>query len=136
MEKDVSIVNLTIKFKHFILNRKELLWRKNIRFMIALIVAKSLFNPLTKALAGNMNTKGRVCKACGRRAVNGKTSAIVRTVLMVVAIIIVFATYFIENSDAKAYLIMAGTIIVAWLLSMLFDAFFCPLTKVVRNDVE
>ena len=97
---------------------------------------KKSFNPLTKALAGNMNTKGRVCKACGRRAVNGKTSAIVRTVLMVVAIIIVFATYFIENSDAKAYLIIAGTIIVAWLLSMLFDAFFCPLTKVVRNDAE
>ena len=78
---------------------------------------KKSFNPLTKALAGNMNTKGRVCKACGRRVVNGKTSAIVRT-------------------DAKAYLIMAGTIIVAWLLSMLFDAFFCPLTKVVRNDAE
>lgn len=57
-------------------------------------------------------------------------------VLMVVAIIIVFVTYFIESSDAKAYLIMAGTIIVAWLLSMLFDAFFCPLTKVVRNDAE
>ena len=92
---------------------------------------KKSFNPLTKALAGNMNTKGRVCKACGRRAVNGKTSAIVRTVLMAVAIIIVFATYFIESSDAKAYLI-----IVAWLLSMLFDAFFCPLTKVVRNDAE
>lgn len=97
---------------------------------------KKSFNPLTKALAGNMNTKGRVCKACGRRVVNGKTSAIVRTVLMVVAIIIVFVTYFIESSDAKAYLIMAGTIIVAWLLSMLFDAFFCPLTKVVRNDAE
>ena len=60
---------------------------------------KKSFNPLTKALAGNMNTKGRVCKACGRRVVNGKTSAIVRTVLMVVAIIIVFATYFIESSD-------------------------------------
>ena len=26
---------------------------------------KKSFNPLTKALAGNMNTKGRVCKACG-----------------------------------------------------------------------
>ena len=64
---------------------------------------KKSFNPLTKALAGNMNTKGRVCKACGRRVVNGKTSAIVRTVLMVVAIIIVFATYFIESSDAKAF---------------------------------
>jgi len=60
---------------------------------------KKSFNPLTKALAGNMNTKGRVCKACGRRVVNGKTSAIVRTVLMVVAIIIVFATYFIESSE-------------------------------------
>ena len=58
------------------------------------------------------------------------------SLLMVVAIIIVFVTYFIESSDAKAYLIMAGTIIVAWLLSMLFDAFFCPLTKVVRNDAE
>ena len=55
---------------------------------------------------------------------------------MVVAIIIVFVTYFIESSDDKAYLIMAGTIIVAWLLSMLFDAFFCPLTKAVRNDAE
>ena len=59
---------------------------------------KKSFNPLTKALAGNMNTKGRVCKACGRRVVNGKTSAIVRTVLMVVAIIIVFVTYFIEST--------------------------------------
>ena len=97
---------------------------------------KKSFNPLTKALAGNMNTKGRVCKACGRRAVNGKTSAIVRMVLMVVAIIIVFVTYFIESSDAKAYLIMAGTIIVAWLLSMLFDAFFCPLEPIVAAAIK
>ncbi len=95
---------------------------------------KKTFNPVTKALAGNMNTKGRVCQACGRRAVNGKASAIVRTVLMIIAVIIVFVTYFIESSNTKAYLIMAGTIVIAWLLSMLFDAFFCPLVKVVRND--
>lgn len=33
---------------------------------------KKSFNPLTKALAGNMNTKGRVCKACGRRSSTAK----------------------------------------------------------------
>lgn len=97
---------------------------------------KKSFNPLTKALAGNMNTKGRVCKACGRRVVNGKTSAIVRTVLMVVAIIIVFVTYFIESSHATIIVPAIIKYALASLLSMLFDAFFCPLTKVVRNDAE
>lgn len=97
---------------------------------------KKTFNPLTKALAGGMNTKGRVCQACGRRAVNGKVSTIVRTVLMLIAIVIIFITYFIENNNTRAYLIMAGTIVAAWLLSMLFDAFFCPLMKVVRNDAS
>ena len=83
-----------------------------------------------------MNTKGRVCQACGRRAVNGKVSTIVRTVLMLIAIVIIFVTYFIENNNTRAYLIMTGTIVAAWLLSMLFDAFFCPLMKVVRNDAS
>jgi uncharacterized protein (DUF983 family) len=94
---------------------------------------KKTFNPLTKALAGGMNTKGRVCQSCGRRAVNGKASAIVRTILMLVAVVIVFAVYLFVSSNI-AYLIMIGAIAGAWLLSLLFDAFCCPLVKVVRND--
>ena len=39
------------------------------------------FNPLTKALAGPMNSKGRACKACGGKCVNGQVSAVIRMIL-------------------------------------------------------
>ena len=34
------------------------------------------FNPFTKAIAGQMNSKGRECKNCGTRCVNGKGATV------------------------------------------------------------
>ena len=68
------------------------------------------FNPITKAFAGGYHTRGRVCRECGLRCVNGKASMIF---------------------SAIVYLI---TIVAAYVLCRLFDAFIGPLDKAIRND--
>mgnify|MGYP001240275296 CR=1 FL=1 len=94
------------------------------------------FNPITKALAGGLNSQGKVCKSCGRRCCNGKVSTIVSAVIYVVALVGVVLSYLFVDNNVVAYSIMAGCIIGAWLLGKIFDAFFMPLTKVIRNDIR
>ncbi len=97
--------------------------------------AKS-FNPVTKAMAGGLNSKGRVCKACGRRCCNGQVSTVVNAVVYVIALIGVICFYFVIDNNLLAYALMAGCILGAFLICKIFDAFFMPLTKVIRNDVS
>lgn len=94
------------------------------------------FNPLTKAFAGGLNSQGKVCKSCGRRCCNGNVSTIVNAVIYVIALIGVLLCYFLVNNNMTAYISMAGCIIGAWLFGKIFDAFFLPMTKVIRNDIR
>ncbi|MDD6269272.1 MAG: hypothetical protein PUA84_04365 [Oscillospiraceae bacterium] len=94
------------------------------------------FNPVSKALAGGLNSQGKVCKSCGRRCCNGKVSTIVNAVIYIIALVGVVLSYLFINNNILAYGVMAGCIAAAWLLGKLFDAFFMPLTKVIRNDVR
>lgn len=94
------------------------------------------FNPFSKALAGGLNSRGKVCKSCGRRCCNGKASTIVSAVVYVVALVAVLLCYFLIDNNTIAYLLMAGCIVAAWVFCKLFDAFFMPLTKVIRNDIR
>ncbi len=94
------------------------------------------FNPLTKALAGGLNSRGKVCKSCGRRCCNGQVSTIVSAVVYVIALIGVVYFYLMVNDNVLAFALMAGCIAAAYLLTKIFDAFFMPLTKVIRNDIR
>ena len=73
--------------------------------------AKS-FNPWKKAFAGGLRTKGKVCLECGQHCVNGVASMIFSAVVY-----------------------MVGAVAAAFVLCRLFDAFFGPLVKPIRNDV-
>lgn len=94
------------------------------------------FNPLTKAMAGGLNTKGSVCKSCGRRCCNGQTSTIVNAIVYVIALIGVVYFYLMINDNLLAFALMAGCIAAAFLITRIFDAFFMPLVKVIRNDIR
>lgn len=94
------------------------------------------FNPLTKAMAGGMNTRGRVCTSCGRRCCNGQVSAIVNAVVYVIALVGVIAFYLMIDDNLLAFALIAGCIAGAFILTKVFDAFFMPMVKVIRNDIR
>lgn len=94
------------------------------------------FTPITKAMAGGLNSQGKVCKSCGRRCCNGKVSTLVNAVVYVAALVGVVLSYLFIDNNILAYALMASFIVGAWLLCRVFDAFFMPLTKVIRNDIR
>lgn len=94
------------------------------------------FNPLTKAMAGGLNSRGRVCTSCGRRCCNGQASTVLNAVVYVIALAGVVLSYLFVNNDLLAFALMAGCILAAFLICKVFDAFFMPMTKVIRNDIR
>ncbi len=94
--------------------------------------AKS-FNPIKKAFAGGLHTKGKVCLNCGRHCVNGMSSMIFSALVYLVALAFVLYVYF-TGTSAWDYVEMIGAIVGAYVLSRLYDAFFGALQKPIRND--
>ncbi len=93
------------------------------------------FNPITKAFAGGYHTRGRVCRECGLRCVNGKASMIFSAIVYLIAVVIVFYLYFkIADASVWGYIYTVITIVAAYVLCRLFDAFIGPLDKAIRND--
>jgi hypothetical protein len=104
---------------------------------------KKTFNPITKAFAGQINSKGRVCKSCGRRCSNGMGSTIFNTIVDLAALIISIVCYLmdygitIDLGFAKfqgSYVVIVICIVSAFVITRIFDAFFLPLTKPARTD--
>ena len=95
--------------------------------------AKS-FNPWKKAFARGLRTKGKVCMECGQHCVNGVASMIFSAVVYIAALVVVLLVYFKGNSNWD-YVYMVGAVAAAFVLCRLFDAFFGPLVKPIRNDV-
>ncbi len=92
------------------------------------------FNPIKKAFAGGLNSRGKVCMNCGRHCVNGKPSMIFTAIVYIAALVSVLYIYFKGNSIWD-YAYMLGCVAGAYILSRLFDAFFAPLVKPIRNDI-
>lgn len=101
------------------------------------------FNPVTKALTGRMNTKGRKCKNCGKSCCNGMASTIFHSATSVAALIISVICYIgdfgieltISGTYMKgSYLVIIICILSSFVLNKLFDAFFGHLTKSARTD--
>ncbi len=88
------------------------------------------FNPITKAFAGGLHTRGKACKNCGHHCVNGTPSMIFSAVVYIAALIMVLYIYFKGNSIWGL-----ACVAVAYVLCRLFDAFIAPLVKPIRNDV-
>lgn len=92
------------------------------------------FTPLTKALAGPMNSRGRACKACGGKCVNGQTAAVIRMILSLLMGVAVLACILCVDSTVRAILGILGSVLLYFLLNGLVNAFFFPLIKAVRRD--
>ena len=89
------------------------------------------FNPLTKTLAGQLNSNGRPCPKCGKKCVNGKGATIFNAIycLLAFALIVVIFLYAIPNE----IFYVLGLILSMIIVPRLVNAFFFRLTEAIRH---
>ena len=95
------------------------------------------FNPFTKAIAGQMNSKGRECKNCGTRCVNGKGATVFNAIYSLIAIIGVVYTYLHPENFAVGdvnyeIFVVAGIILSMLLVPRIANAFFFKMEESIR----
>lgn len=96
------------------------------------------FNPWTKAFAGQLNSKGKPCKKCGRRCVNGKGATIFNSIYCLIAFIGIVFTY-LKAPDISWLSYWEIVIVIGLLLSMfvvprLVNAFFFKMSEAIRIE--
>ncbi len=90
------------------------------------------FNPITKALAGQLNSKGRKCPKCGKRCVNGKGATIFNAIYSLAAFALVVYIYLhptIYEIPAVICLILS-----VFIVPRLVNAFFFRLVEAIRLE--
>ncbi|MBE6862783.1 MAG: hypothetical protein E7497_07820 [Ruminococcus sp.] len=96
------------------------------------------FNPLTKAFAGQLNSKGKVCMKCGRRCVNGKGATIFNAVYSLIAFACIIFTYLkapdIAWLDKYELLVVPGLLLSIYIVPKLANAFFFKMAQAIRID--
>lgn len=88
-------------------------------------------------MAGQMNSKGRVCKNCGTRCVNGKGATVFNAIYTLIAFAGVVYTYLHPESFAAGdvnyeIFVVAGLILSIFLIPRLVNAFCFKLTEAIR----
>ena len=95
------------------------------------------FNPWTKAMAGQLNSNGKVCPNCGRRAVNGKAATIFNAVFSVVCFIaIVLVFIFAPQNEWLNFWevpVVFGLILLKLIVPRIVNAFFFPLEPAIKS---
>ena len=96
------------------------------------------FNPYTKGMAGKMNSKGRPCKECGKRCVNGKGATIFNAVFSMI-VFICFVTLFLISQKydflaRREFPLMLLMLLSEFLVPRLVNAFFFKMTQAIRLD--
>ena len=94
---------------------------------------KQTFSPIQKALCGGMSSAGKPCMGCGRRCVNGKTSLIVNSILRLIALGMIFYTYFTYTAYIQILYFGVIPLILAYVLGFLFDMFFGRLIPAIKR---
>lgn len=106
---------------------------------------EKVFNPITKAFAGAINTKGKLCPKCGKACTNGLGSSIFHTIIDAVILILSVLCY-IKDIDLGltvnlggavlkgSYIVIVCMIAAGFVINKIFDAFFLPMAKSARND--
>lgn len=101
------------------------------------------FSPLTKALAGQMNSQGKVCPKCGRRAVNGKGATIFNAVYSIIAFAGIVAVCLSapkllgtgwEWVAHNELLISASLLVSKFIVPRIVNAFCFKMTGAIRID--
>ena len=96
------------------------------------------FTPYTKGMAGKMNSKGRPCKCCGKRCVNGKGATIFNAIFSLI-VFVCFVTLFLisQNYDFLAqreFPLMLLLLLSEFLVPRLVNAFCFKMTEAIRLD--
>lgn len=103
------------------------------------------FNPWTKAFAGQLNSYGKPCKACGRLCVNGKAATIFNAIystLAISAIIVIYLLGDVKYNERFPVIHQFGFLMnIAIFLSILIiprlvNAFLFPLDKAIKRDLR
>lgn len=104
---------------------------------------KKSFNPIKKALAGQLNSPGKVCIECGRRCVNGKGATVFNAVYCILAFACIVVVYlFAPKTLGTEYewiahnemLINIGIILSIIVIPRLVNAFFFRLSPAIRIE--
>lgn len=94
-------------------------------------------------MAGQLNSKGKVCMECGRRCVNGKGATIFNAVYSAVAFICLVVVYIIApNTKETAYgwiytyelFINIGLLMSILIIPKIVNAFFFKLAGAIRIE--
>ena len=92
------------------------------------------FTPIKKAFYGGMSSSGKPCPECGGRCVNGKASLIFRSVMMLIAAVMIFYTYFTHTSKSQIFWFGVVPLVAAYVVCLLFDMFFGKLTEAIKRE--
>ncbi len=106
---------------------------------------KKSFNPWTKANAGQLNSKGTVCKECGRKAVNGEGATIFNAIFSLICFALVILIYLKAPDTAgtsyewidqfEAFLVL-GLILLKVIVPRIVNAFFFKLAPAIRVELK
>ena len=96
------------------------------------------FNPLSKAMAGTMKSKGKPCMKCGKLCVNGKGATIFSAIYSLLAFAAVVYIY-IHGADNEWMFTHEAPMVIGLILSILLvpriaNAFFFKMMPSVRID--
>lgn len=96
------------------------------------------FTPLTKAMAGQLNSAGKPCQKCGRRCVNGKAATVFNAVFCLIAFICIIFTYLkapdIPWLDKYELIVVPALIASIIVVPRLANAFFFKLEQAIRKE--
>lgn len=91
------------------------------------------FNPLTKALAGQLNSKGKACPNCGKHITNGTAASVFNAIYSIGIFVLVVATYLLELPYDWVIIICAIASLL--IVPRIVNAFFFKMELTRRKDV-
>ena len=99
---------------------------------------KKAFNPLSKAMAGTMKSKGKKCKKCGKRCVNGKGATAFAALYFAISFVFVIVI-FVHGQDNYWWDTHEMPLVLALILNMLIvprivNGFCFKMMETVRID--
>ena len=101
------------------------------------------FNPITKAFAGQLNSPGKVCMKCGRKAVNGRGATIFNAIYSLIAFAAIVVLYLYapkllgtqyEWVAHNELFIGIGILITKFIVPRLVNAFFFKMAPAIRVE--
>ncbi|MBP3309527.1 MAG: hypothetical protein J6L05_01770 [Ruminococcus sp.] len=104
---------------------------------------KKTFNPLKKAFAGQLNSKGKPCMECGKRCVNGKGATIFNAVYCVLCIIAIVVFYLLGDKKYEtvypwvyrySFVINECLFLSILIVPKLVNSFFFKMAQAIRIE--